>query len=114
MRNEELQNIDDAHLGHPPMYLDLYYLITPYGLGKNITLGRIMQFFSDHSILMGSDLGIDTDEEIRILLNPLSLDDLTKIWSAFKNASFNLSIGYLVTPVRIDSTMTTDVHRVIS
>ena len=115
MKNEDMLRMDDAHLHYPPISLDLYYLLILYGSGRNLVLGRIMQIFHDHSIMKGAELNLDNeDEEIKIILNTISLDDLTKIWSAFKETGYALSVSYLITPVRIDSTKEMGVHRVIS
>lgn len=115
MKNEEMQRMDDAHLQYPPMSLDLYYLLILYGPGRNLVLGRIMQLFHDHSIMKGAELNLDNeDEELKIIFNTISLDDLTKIWSAFKETGYALSVSYLITPVRIDSTRELGVHRVVS
>ncbi len=115
MKNEEMLRMDNAHLQYPPMSLDLYYLLILYGPGRNLVLGRIMQIFHDHSIMKGAELNLDNeDEEIKIIFNTISLDDLTKIWSAFKETGYALSVSYLITPVRIDSTREMGVHRVVS
>jgi hypothetical protein len=115
MKNEEMMRMDDTHLKHPPISLDLYYLLILYGSGRNLVLGRILQIFHDHSIMKGAELNLDNeDEEIKIIFNTISLDDLTKIWSAFKETGYALSVSYLITPVRIDSTREMGVHRVVS
>ena len=115
MKNEDMLRTNDLHLQYPPMSLDLYYLLILYGPGRNIILGRIMQIFYDHSIMKGAELNLDNeDEEIKIIFNTISLDDLTKIWSAFKETGYALSVSYLITPVRIDSTRELGVHRVVS
>jgi hypothetical protein len=115
LKNEDSERIDNTHLKKPPMYLDLYYLVIPYGSGNNKVLGRIMQIFYDNAIMRGEELGLkEKDEEIKVLFNSISLDDLTKIWSSCKEAGYVLSVSYIITPVRIDSTITMDVHRMIS
>jgi hypothetical protein len=117
LKNEGPERMDDGHLKNPPQYLDLLYFIIPYGKDKKLILGKVMQIFYDNSVLKGTILqkGLaGTDEEMRIILNPLSLDDLTKLWSAFKDVTFRLSVSYLVTPVRIDSSRITGTSRVIS
>ncbi len=115
MKNEEMQRTNDLYLQYPPMSLDLYYLLILYGPHRNLALGRIMQIFYDHSIMRGAELNLDNeDEEIKIIFNTISLDDLTKIWSAFKETGYALSVSYLITPVRIDSTREQGVHRVVS
>ena len=120
LKNEELQRIDDTHLQPPPLSLDLIYLVTPYSEEKTqekIILGKVMQIFHDNAILIGTVLQGDlsgTDEEIKLLFNPISLDDLTKIWSAFQEVAYRLSVSYMVTPVRIDSTRGINIQRVVS
>ena len=120
LRNEEPLRIDDSHLQTPPEVLDLLYLVTPYSDDKTqekYILGKVMQIFYDHAILSGTALqgGLTgSDEEIKLLFNPISLDDLTKIWSAFQDAAYRLSVSYLVTPVKIDSTSQIGMQRVLS
>ncbi len=122
LKNEEPQRIDDTHLQSPPLSLDLIYLVTPYSEDKTqekIILGKVMQIFHDNAILIliGTALQGDlpeTDEEIKLLFNPISLDDLTKIWSAFQEVAYRLSVSYMVTPVRIDSTRKISIQRVVS
>ena len=121
LKNEELKRSDDTSLLLPPLTLDLFYLITPYfekqpTLEKRV-LGKAMQIFYDNSILTGTALegslsGID--EEIRLFLNPLSVDELSKIWSIFPDIPYRISVGYIVTPVRIDSIQRLDMQRVLS
>jgi len=120
LRNEEPERIDDSHLRLPPIVLDLFYLVTPYSDDKTqekYILGKVMQIFHDNAVLSGTLFQgalAGSDEEIKILLSPLSLDDLTKIWSAFQDVAYRLSVSYLVTPVKIDSTRQTGMQRVLS
>ena len=120
LKNEELQKIDTTILHYPPMAVDLLYLITPYGSDptqEQYMLGKVMQILFDNAVLTGSVLQKSlkgTDDEIRLIFNPLTLDDLNKIWSAFQETGYRLSISYLVTPVRIDSIHEISVQRVVS
>ncbi len=120
LRNEEPQRVDDSHLRTPSQVVDLFYLVTPYSDDKTqekYILGKVMQIFHDNAVLSGTVLQgslSGTDEEIKLLLSPLSLDDLTKIWSAFQDVAYRLSISYLVTPVKIDSTRELGLQRVVS
>lgn len=120
LRNEEPQRIDDTHLQSPPQFLDLLYLVTPYSDDKTqekIIMGKVMQIFFDNAVLTGTVLQgalSGTDEEIKLFFNPISLDDLTKIWSAFQEVAYRLSISYMVTPIRIDSTRQVGMRRVVS
>jgi hypothetical protein len=119
LKNEELQRVDNTSLRLPPLALDLEYLVTPYSDEKTqekVILGKVMQIFHDNTILRGTFLQGDlagTDEEIKLLFNPISLDDMTKMWSSFQEVGYRLSASYLVTPVRIDSTRGMDVQRVV-
>jgi len=95
------------------IFLSLFYLITPLQTEdneKNIQenynhLGRILQIFSQHRNLTDDILPPNLKgEKIRIYLNPISLDDLNKIWSIIsKDELYKLSISIEVSPVRIDS-----------
>lgn len=120
LRNEEPLRVSDSQLRTPPQVLDLLYLVTPYSDDKTqekYILGKVMQIFYDNATLSGTALqGVlaGSDEEIKLLLNAISLDDLTKIWSAFQDVAYRLSVAYLVTPVRIDSTRELDLQRVVS
>ena len=120
LKNEPLQRVDDIKLETPPLAIDLFYLFTVYGQNREDEMklfGKVLQTFYDHSILTGSILQqppLETGEEIKLLLNPLSLDDLTKLWNTFQDVPFKLSVSYMVTPVRIDSTRELDVRRVVS
>ena len=117
LKNEEPERLDDGQLKNPPQYLDILYLIIPYGKDKKLILGKVMQIFFDNAVLKGTVLqkGLSgSDDQIKIIFNPLSLDDLTKLWSAFKDVSFRLSVSYMITPLRIDSSRTLGTSRVIS
>jgi len=120
LKNEEPQRIDDTHLQSPPLSLDLLYLVTPYSDDKTqekYILGKVMQIFFDNAVLTGTVLQgalSGTDEEIKLIFNPISLDDLNKIWSAFQEVAYRLSVSYLVTPIRIDSTREIGMQRVVS
>lgn len=120
LRNAELIRLNDTGLQPPPLTLDLFYLVTPYSDDKTqekYILGKVMQIFNENAILRGSVLQKSlegTEEEFKLLLNPISTDDLTKIWTAFQEAGYRLSLSYSVTPVRIDSTRQIDIRRIVS
>lgn len=120
LKNEEPQRISDTELKPPPLSMDLLYLVTPYSNDKTqekYILGKVMQIFHDNAILTGTILQgalSGTDEEIKLLFNPISLDDLTKIWSAFQDVAYRLSVAYMVTPIRIDSSREMGMQRVVS
>ncbi len=103
-----------------PIYLNLFYMITPNtkdGEKDLILLGKVAQVFNDNPVLKGPILqgSLPEDgEDIKLIFNPLSLDDINKIWTVIsKSKPYRYSLYYEVTPVRIDSTRTKAVSRVI-
>jgi hypothetical protein len=102
--------------GRPPLPLDLYYLVTAYGPKNNDgvighrLLGRAMSVLHDHPVLgadeirtalAGNDLH-DQIERVRIAPHPMSLDDMTKLWSSFQTG-YRISSAYQVSVVLIES-----------
>ena len=119
MKNQEMQNIDSAHLRYPPLSLELYYMLTAHPASgipdrtertkeEHGILGKALQIIYNSSILVFSDY------ELRITLNPMTLDDMTKIWTTFQDRPFRPSVCYLVTPVNIDLERQKSVKRVES
>lgn len=115
MKNESPLVASATESRPAPLSLELYYLLTAYPGNANDphtntveahhVLGRAMQIFYDNGILTGSVLrgSLLHDEELRVTLNPITVEDLTRIWSVFPNTVFHPSASYLVTPARIDS-----------
>lgn len=100
----------------PPLPLDLYYLITAFGtdaqqdptlrtLDAHHLLGAAMRVLYDNGTISGGLLqgNIHPDTELRLSLQPITVEDLTPIWSVFPDSVFQPSVSYLVTPARIDS-----------
>jgi len=127
LKNQEMQIRGPTKLTFPPIVLDLYYMFTSYPSGiQDITertreehsiLGRAIQIINDNSVLAGSVLKGDLDVngyELHITLTPVSLDDMTKMWTTFPGKPFRSSICCLVTPVMIDSGREITVQRVMS
>lgn len=92
----------------PPLTLDLYYLITPL-VGtpreQQIVLGKTMQVLYDRAILEGPDLEGSlgqSGEEIRVILNSVSLEELTRVWQALENP-YRLSVCYIARVAIVDS-----------
>ena len=98
--------------------LDLYYLLTAFGavtqdpsdqtLDAQLLLGFAMRVFFDNGILAGSTLQGDfrPDEELRLTLQPMTVEDLTRIWSVFPDSVLRASVSFLLTPVRLRSIRT--------
>lgn len=93
---------------HPPLGLDLSYLLTPVSTKAEdnlVLLGRAVQILAAHTTLragfLRSDLGTRS-AEARLTLNPVSLEEMTRIWSAFSQP-YRLSVCYQVQLVAIDT-----------
>lgn len=111
--NDPPEQIDPSVFREPPLPLRLHYLFTPVvdpSTANNAeieqrVLGKVLQSLYGHALFRGTDLGGDfsgTDTELRARLEPMSLEDITRIWNALEQP-YQLSVSYEVTLVRIDS-----------
>jgi hypothetical protein len=114
--------------GHPPLSLELHYLLTAYGtttdgdfpsdskLAHHL-LGNAMRVLHDFPIIppqlnrqtvppvgtpiLDSSL-LDEFERVKLCLDPVSLDDLAKVWTALEQP-FRVAAAYSVNVVQIES-----------
>lgn len=102
----------------PALGLNLYYLVTAFGRDNDTQapfshhlLGRAMSILYDHpllssdeikSALKNNDLWMQV-ERVRFTLQPISLDELSKLWTGFQT-QYRLSVAYEASVVLIDST----------
>ncbi|MGI9333171.1 MAG: DUF4255 domain-containing protein [Gammaproteobacteria bacterium] len=91
-----------------PVPLILRYLLTAWS-GDRLTdhriMGRAIQALHDDALLSGPQLqgGLaGTSEAIKLKLAPLTLEELTRVWSSV-NQPYRLSVTYDVRVIRIDS-----------
>ena len=115
---------------HPPLSLNLYYLLTPLCQMPEdnlVVLGRCTQILAANGSIQAGFLDSalrPSPPEVRITVNPVSLEELTRIWNAFSEA-YRLSMCYVVQPVSIDSVLVPqeeppvsqrvlDVHQIVS
>lgn len=102
------RRIEPNQLGVPSLPIDLYFLVTPIAQtsdDEQLLLGKVLQVFHDHPTLRGpllQDALAGGDEELRLTLEPLTLEELTRVWDALKEP-YQLSVSYLVQVVDIDS-----------
>src|SRR5512143_1351188 len=120
-RNQDMPNkVKSGETGQPPLPLRLHYLLTAYGDSDDESkaqqlLGRAMSVLYDHPLLgpeeikaatavdvAGSDLH-EQVERVRITLQPFSLEEVSKLWTAFAT-NYRLSATYHVDVVLIEST----------
>jgi hypothetical protein len=133
IENAELKNQESpftgSAYGRPPLSLNLRYLMTTYAAQENMPdadlnaqglLGDAMRVLHDFGnridtlTITNPVAGTVGDpildpalagefERLRLTLQPASLDDLTKIWSALSEANFRRSVIYEVTVVQIET-----------
>ncbi|MGB8768535.1 MAG: DUF4255 domain-containing protein [Candidatus Korobacteraceae bacterium] len=108
MLNEPPERKQPNQIVRTPLPILLHYLVTPVSndpLTRHALLGKVLQVFNDHSILRGADLaGVlqGTSEQLRVVLEALSLEDLSLVWDALSEP-YQLCVSYLVQLVKIDS-----------
>ena len=122
-RNMDIpQRVKSGETSVPPLALNLYYMVTAYGLDNDDTfghrlLGLAMRILYDHPLLGAQEIKaalpnpIDSDlenqvERVRITLQPLSVDEIFRLWSGFLT-QYRVSVAYEVAVVLIDSTLPT-------
>jgi Pvc16 N-terminal domain len=127
LRNEPDVLVTLSETALPPLPLDLYYLLTAYPpppgmvtptertLEAHVLLGAAMRVLHDNGTLTGSVLrgALPRDEELRVSFQPITVEDLTRIWSVFPNTAFQPSVSYLLTPVKLGSQRRTTAQRVV-
>jgi hypothetical protein len=128
LANQEIpgHGANGAAYGHPPLSLNLHYLLTAYGTstqGANppladdsvahYLLGSAMRVLNDYAIV--TDALEDTNgnqildaslqnayERVKLTLEPMTLEDVAKVWTAL-NRPYRLSAAYEVSVVQIES-----------
>jgi Pvc16 N-terminal domain len=116
-RNHDMPHVKPGESGHPPLPLVLNYLITAYGdeqddanAAVHQVLGRAMRVLHDQPLLgpediraslPGNDLHLQI-ERVRITPQPLSLDEVSKLWTAFQT-QYRISAAYQACVVLIES-----------
>ena len=119
LKNQGMQQTDAGQLRYPPLSLNLYYLMTSYAQSRDTEhqiIGRAMQILYDNTVIRGSLLQGSLSgmfEQIIVVLNPIPLDDMNKLWSMFGSKPYRLSITYKVSTALIDSTRERSGDRVI-
>ena len=118
LKNQEIpgQGSPGAY-GHPPLSLNLHYLMTAYGppdvtddpdLATQEVLGDAMRVMHDFAIVTRDspylDPGLQNEfERVKINLQPASLEEFAKIWTATPQANFRCSVAYNVSVIQIES-----------
>jgi Pvc16 N-terminal domain len=123
-RNQAMQgSARPGETANPTLGLNLYYVLSACGATEEIAahrlLGLAMSALHDHPLLTPAEIamassgtegaGSDLDrqvERVRITLQPLSIEDMYKLWSAFQT-SYRVSAAYEVSVVLVESTRPT-------
>ncbi len=114
LRNADWQpkKDDPLKIVPPPLTLNLHYLLTPYvrpdsedgHADAHAILGEAMLVLHKNAVIPETYFSNgfqDLAGYVKTTPVPLSVDDLGKIWNAFKNP-FRLSVAYEVSLVQID------------
>src|SRR5262245_41455101 len=104
----------------PPLPLTLYYLITAFGedndndIKSHALLGKAMSVLHDYPVIGADKIkkNIDSEtanleeqvERIRITLQPLTFEEISKLWTTFQT-HYRTSAAYQVSVVLIESTL---------
>jgi hypothetical protein len=103
---------DPGRLVPPPLSLKLFYLMTAYAANQDESgnasahelLGEAMRVLYQNPVVPDDYLGFDfagARERVKVVLNSLDLEELSKIWSTFTQP-FRLSVLYEVSVVQLD------------
>lgn len=122
LKNQEVQG-HPADYGHPPLSLDLFYMVTPYGTtsDEDFVNETLAQFLLGSAMRVLHDIPVITEqldtssgqtvlheslrgqfEKVKLTLEPMSLEDLSKVWTAL-TLPYRLSAAYVVSVVQIES-----------
>ncbi len=122
-RNRDMpRQVQPGETGMPPLPLNLYYLITAFGRQDDSAqpfshqvLGKAMSVLHDHCLLSAADVQSATSgsmprsdldkqiERVRLTLQPLSVEDISKLWTGFAT-QYRLSAAYEAAVALIEST----------
>lgn len=122
MREPGMVFYDASHLQQPPMYLNLYYMITAFSEGgvhyrqeeEQRILGKVMQVLYDNPVLDSETLQPTesaAEFDFRILYQNMSMEEKTKIWNQ-AGMPYKLSLFYMVAPVALNSSHKMEISRV--
>lgn len=124
LKNQEIPGHGHpSDYGHPPLSLDLHYLITTYSVSEqddvlaHQVLGDAMRVLHDFSIITdglvrehspGNVAILDPSllgqfERVKITLAPMGFEETAKIWTAMPEVSLRCSVAYQVSVVQIES-----------
>jgi hypothetical protein len=101
--NRPPERVDDTHLRRAPLPLNLHYLITPITDDpptEQLIMGKVLQTLHEHPTLPADPARPELEEGVRITLQNLDLESVTRIWTAL-DEPYQLSTAYVVQAVDI-------------
>lgn len=107
---------------YPPIYLDLYYMLTAYSMSdskfraseEQRILGKVMQIFHDYPSIALDTMSFEPSikgETARIEMLRIETEEKVKLWNN-PNTAYRLSLFYKVSPVPMDSTRNIKIKRI--
>jgi len=115
VKNAPTPRISDTLEQFPPLGLDLYYLLTPFGTSADadlLILGRAVQALYDSGRTTLVNPAAQVAEQLSITLFRRTLDELSRVWEALQEP-YRLSVCYQVKISRVDSLRTMPVSPVL-
>ncbi len=122
LKNQDLPGLGPGGgFGNPPLALELYYMLTAYAADDDDRaaqelLGDAIRALHETPIVPKNQLDPAVEplfESVRICWQPVTLDDLTKIWSA-TTKPMRTSVCYRVTAVQIESRVQRQYNRPVA
>lgn len=106
----------------PPVYLDLFYMITAYSMSdskfkaseEQRMLGRVIQLFRDYPTINLESMSFELprgDMSAKIEMISVEPEDKMKLWNN-SESSYRLSMCYKVSPIPVDSERSFSIRRV--
>jgi hypothetical protein len=126
LKNQEIPEEGyPAAYGHPPLSLNLQYIFTAFGSTETgadadreaqlilgdamrvlhefaIIAANLMQLKSPGKTILDTSL-LDEYDQVKLTLQPKSLDEISKIWTALPKVNFRRSVTYEAAVVQIES-----------
>jgi hypothetical protein len=126
LNNQEIPgNGHPGAYGHPPLSLNLHYIFTALAhtetggdadMQAQLVLGDAMRVLHDFPVISANLMQLkspgktilnlsllDEFEQIKLTLQPKSLEEISKIWTALPRVNFRRSVTYEVSVVQIES-----------
>lgn len=101
--NRPVERVDETHVRMAPLPVNLHYLVTPItddAATEQLIMGKVLQTLHEDASMVADPLHPELTEDLRISLENLDLESVTRIWTAL-DEPYQLSASYLVQAVDI-------------